>query len=406
MKIKEAFDELLSHVSFDKKLNSLVLEQNSYLLTKNENHVNLFGSKLIGCYPVYYTLTDREMFFEYVFQVDSQQVESAINKITTINKEYKVSGDPVQLICFYSSHRYLSNSKLNKNDAIEFSKNILDYVNYRTLIVHVSRYFKYPISMEKAISLTEKLSNKFLIKRLKNWNEYCQYRSSEFLKSKFYNVLVKFDDDNKIIAGINDLYSRTKDTMKNIYRIFLETLNEKDSIIKIKSQIEVNVEGEETLADKTHQYENIIYQVIYKLQNKTDFIDSRIIDITVSAVKNVSPKYINDFFSYMYDYYTSSKSNYENTVNIISKILIDIFKYLNSKDINPLEDSIKTIVNAALGYILFARGEDIDITAIKNEVFKYIKDVFKHANKHITERNINNIRNAFMLYIIILAFKN
>ena len=197
MKVKQALDLLFQEQEFNTDLYKKIVRNNIEFITRTKDHKQLFGSKLLGCFKLSYTMFDKDIFYSNLFDIDSEEVIKQIEKINTINKSFKIARDDINLVTFYIAHRFLINEKLSKDKRLEYAKEILNYFSYRTLILISSNYFVYPISEEKAVTLSEKLSNRYIIKKLKNWNDYCQYRSEEYLDSKFLTLLIKFDKDQE-----------------------------------------------------------------------------------------------------------------------------------------------------------------------------------------------------------------
>lgn len=399
MKVKEVLDSLIGEYDYDTRLYRAIVKNNIEFISLDSERRNLFGGKLIGCYYVKYTAYDKDLFYSNLFDLSYDVVVNEVNKISTIPKNFKVARDDINLVCFYIAHRFLTNKDLTKEQQFEYAKEILNYFNYRTLVLLSSNYFIYPISEEKAVTLIERLSNKYLIKKLKNWNEYCNYRSEEYLNSKFRDLLVKFNQDNDLPNAISDLYNRTKEAIKNIYRELLDML-EKDEIIRSNKSVIEDVEGELVLAEKIQTPETYIDRLESALVDKTIFIKPSYIDVTVSIIDSVSKKQLEELLNLIVDYIYIDKSKYNEVVTIFKDYIVNIIEYLRdkNKDIAASNDIID-IINTILGNLLYARGTDLTITKIKEKMDKEIKKIYKHFKVKFSNKTLNNIRNALFVYI-------
>lgn len=403
MNAKQALDELFSNYNFDTAFYKKLVYNNIEFITKNNEHRQLFGSRLIGCFHVKYTTYEKNIFYNNLFNLETEDVVKAIDKINTINKTFKIARDDINLVTFYIAHRFLSNENLSKDKRIEYAKEILNYFSYRTLILLSSMYFVYPISEEKALTLTEKLSNRYVIKKLKNWNEYCQYRSEEYLNSKYMDFLIKFNKDIDLPNAINDLYGRTKDTLKNIYIEFMDML-EKDEIIKSKSNVVSDIEGQEVILDKLNTPEVYFSKVESLLSDKNSFIKKDLIDVTIDIVNTVSFKNLEEALSYILDFSFKDKDSNIAVREFINDVLINCIEYLHRNNIYLSKGSnVLAVINHVVGNILFARGTDVDINKLKEKGDKLIKTVYKSSKKYITDRNVKNMRNAIYVYIVLVA---
>lgn len=404
MKAKEAFDKLFEGVKFDSSLYKKILHTNIEFITRNEEFTRLFSGRNIGCYLLKYTMYDKNIYYDSLFGLEADDVIDTIKDISTIPKSFKVARDDINLAIFYIVHRFLSNKDLSEKQRLEFAKETLNYFSYRTLVLISSNYFIYPISEEKATSLTERLSNKYLIKRLKNWNEYCQYRSDEFLDNKFRKLLDKFDNDDELSKAISDLYIRTKDTIKNIYSEFMIML-EKDEVIKSKGSTITDLEGDTKLIDKIDTVDVYMTRLEHLLVDKSSLVKREYINAVIDIVNSVSYTNLEEVLGYIVNYSFDSKNNYKKVHDLFKEIIINAVDYLQRNNVftNKKLDIVMAI-NYLVGNVLYARGDELDVHKVKTNIEKLIKDLYKLNKNKITDRNIKNIRNGVYLYVVLRAF--
>jgi hypothetical protein len=399
--VKETLDKLFKHINFNKNLYKKLVYTNIEFISKTPDHKNLFGSRQIGCHYLKYNISDKDDFYSSLFNLDYETVSEAIKSITTVPDAYKIARDDINLVCFYMAHRFLTNQELKENDREEYAIEALNYFNYRTLVLISANYFIYPISEEKAVSLTERLSNKYLIKRLKNWNEYCQYRSKEYIDSKFKDLLISFSDDKELPNAINDLYNRTKDTIKNIYSELIDMVQSQEYIRSKKSVVN-DIEGQEVMLDKignTQTYYNSIESVF---SDKQTFIRSSYIDVITDIINSVSYKQLYTCLEYLYDYAHSGSKNYEEVIKFMHDVLDNSVEYLlKNKIILNSNSDVISVLNLIIGNVLYSRGENTTINHVKDRAEELIKKVYAFSKDTASSRNVKNIRNAVFLYILL-----
>ena len=100
------------------------------------------------------------------------------------------------------------------------------------------------------------INNKFILKKLRNWNNLLKYRTKDILPNGLHYKTLQTLDINKTQKTVADLYTRLKDIFKNIYPIIIEVKNS-NSVIKSTSLIESDAENEESFK------ENIVYTDSY-----------------------------------------------------------------------------------------------------------------------------------------------
>lgn len=401
MKTKEVFDSLFKNFKFDTAFYKKVVRNNVEFITRDEEHKNLFGSRLIGSSKITYTFKDKNIFYSNLFDIETSDVVDAIEKITSINKSFKIARDDINLVCFYIAHRFLSNKDLSDDKRLEYATEILNYFSYRTLVLISSNYFVYPISEEKAITLIEKLSNKYTIKKVKNWNEYCQYRSDEYLKSKYLSFLVKFTDDAAIPNAITDLFGRTKDALKNIYSDFIDMM-ENDDIITSKKNVMNDVDGKEVIMDRLGTPESYYIKLEGIVTDKSIFIKREYIDVTIDIIESVSYTELEKTLEMTLEYMNKSKGNHDEVMTYFKDVLSNSITYLTDNKIFIHKNtSVLKMINTLVGNILYARGTDISINDIKEKGDKLVKIIYKFCKEPIADRQIRNIRNALYVYVLL-----
>lgn len=404
MHVKQALDLYFKDVRFDTALYRRLMTNNIEYITRNQEHTQLFSGRNIGCYYIKYTQYDKNIFYNNLFNLDYDDVVEAIDPIDTIPKNFKIARDDVNLMCFYIAHRFLSNPDLSEKQQLEYAKEALNYFSYRSLVLITSTYFVYPISEEKATSMTERLSNKYIIKKLKNWNEYCQYRSEEYLNNKYLDLLKKLNNDDDLPNAISDLFGRTKDTIKNIYQEFVDMLEGGD-IIKSKQAVVKDIDGDEQLADRIEHIQKYINHVDTMLSDKTAMIRKDHITVVVDILANLSYKDLHDALSHIFEYCHSDRKSYDTTTAYLKEILVNALDYLQRNEIylhsktNTLE-----VMNAIVGNVLYARGTEVSVHKVKEDGERFLKAVYKFRKVSLSDRTLKSVRNGLYLYVVLIAF--
>jgi hypothetical protein len=108
--LADVFDEHFKHVKFDSKLaRNIYLYQIGYI-NRNREHLEFFGSNLLGVHVVRFKDSDVLKLFEEVLDVDFLSLSDDLKKVSSINQDYKVSSDVLNLTSMYLIHRFLTSS--------------------------------------------------------------------------------------------------------------------------------------------------------------------------------------------------------------------------------------------------------------------------------------------------------
>ena len=404
MKIKESLDLLFKDISFDSKLINAIERFNIRYILSNKEIKDFMGGRLIGCFYVSYMQRDKEYFYDDLFRLDYKtEVLKAIKDITTIPSSFKVARDDINMICFYIAHRFLSNKELKKEERDQGARAILDYFGYRTLVLISHQYWIYPITKDKAQSVLEVLSGNYLITSLKNWNAYVKYRSQNYLdNAKAYTLITKFEPDKDIPNLIVGLLNGHKSTVKSIYEEFIN-LDETNFIRSSKNVVKDN-EGRMILLDKLSSPTMYANKVKDALIVKNTFVRRTLVEASTSIVTAVSQEQLDTCLGLVVDYAASSPKNFKEVGKFVEDFMADVIAYLQSDRINLSEDSnVVEVVSKITGNLLYARGTDISITAIKERGEKLIETAYKKGKTSIGNRLLLAQRNAFCVYLLLLA---
>ena len=403
MDAKEVLDQLFEGVEFDKAFIDKLIRINISFTTTNTDIRDMLGDKLLGCYHLSYTQYHKNIFYEDLFDYLSyDEVMKAINKITSIRRDFKIARDDINLVCFYMVHRFVKNKKLSKEDQKTGCIEAFNYFGYRTLILMNNKYWIYPITQDQARTVYESLSGNYLITQRKNWNDYVHYRSEQYYNSKLMEIVKNFTDKKRLPNAINDLYGRYNDMVKNIYREFMYL--EDNDYIKSNKTVVKDLEGHDVLLDRLSDPIKYIDKILDALVSRTTFIKESLIEITSSIVTSVSQDQMEQCLQVVSDYYHSSPKNTKAVAEFVEDFMTDSLAYLqaNKLFINNKSNIIE-IINVVVSNLLYSRGAGISITAVKLRGEKLMEQIYRKERVNISKRNLTNVRNGFCVYILLLG---
>lgn len=402
--VKDAMDAVFEGVVFDREFINKLIRVNIAFTTSNKEVISLLGDRLIGCYSLSYTQYHKNCFYEDLFDgLSYNEVVDKIKTITTVRRDFKIALDDINLTCFYMLHRFLTDSKLKDADKHLGALESLNYFGYRTILMMNNKYWIYPITEDKARTVFESLNRGYLITKMKNWNEYVYYRSTEYLKGTWIKIAREFKDDLKLPNAINDLFGHYNSTVKNIYRAFEKI--EKDDFLKSSKNIVTDVQGREVLMDRINDPQKYVDSVIDLFVDSRSFIRSEVIEVTMSIIDSLSARNIQDCLEMVLDYYYSSPKASKEMNAFVEDFITDSLEYLQSKRFSITDrTNVVDIINIVVGNLLNSRGANITITHVKERGEKLISEIYRKNHASISNRNLAAMRNAFCVYLLILAF--
>lgn len=322
--IKETMEKYYNKVIVDDELLSKVISTRLAWINKSPEYSEFLGSNYIGVHNVVYSEEDESIFFNDLLEIDQVLLKQDINNTKGIDKTFQVTSNPFYLTCVYFCYKTYK-SKLPNDKKILLIKNFYYFFAYKVITSIFSHFFsKYKPTEPQMRMVVERMSNKFLLKRLGSWNEVLEYKAGSLLPNGLhYQRLLKLNSDN-IVRIISTLQVELKDMIKNIYSILME-VNEDNESVKSASNSFIDESGNEKIQDITYNPDK--YPTYLKSISgiPNDFVNYDLIYLIASLTNKLTEEQIKKMILLLTEF---EKRDY-----IIDVICKECFNYLYSKGI-------------------------------------------------------------------------
>lgn len=251
-----------------------------------DEHPLTLNSQMFGVNKFIFTSRDRQLFFDLIGYSEGDIVK-VIDKIPSINNEFKVISDAFNIMSVYVAHLILT-SKLTANLKHDTVISILNYMQYRFIGSAVNHYFPHGSSYEIMQTVIESLSMKFSVRQEGSWKKVVNSRSESlaFDTRAHHATLLKFDSDKDILYLISDTSTRIRSQLKIITAAYYDMKNT-DNVISSHSST-TTIEGEKVLRERDGSYEMMSSSVFHKVLNKSTFVDERYIRMVQNSVPRLN----------------------------------------------------------------------------------------------------------------------
>ena len=322
--IKDTMEKYYSKIIIDDEFLSRVINTRIAWINKNSDYSEFLGSNYIGVYNVVYSEEDEAIFFNDLLEVDQTLLKEDINNTKGIDKSFQVTSNPFYLTCVYFMHKTYK-SKLPNDKKVLLIKNFYYFFAYKVITSIFSHFFaKYKPTEPQMRMVIERMSNKFLLKRLGSWNEVLEYKAGSVLPSGLhYQRLLKINSDN-IVRVVSSLQVELKDMIKNVYSLLMEVIEDNEAI-KSASNSFIDESGNEKLQDITYNPEKypIYLKSIVGIPN--DFINYDLIYLIASMTNKLTEEQIKQIMILL--------TQFEKRDYVIDVMCRECFNYLYSKGI-------------------------------------------------------------------------
>ena len=397
--LRYTFDEVFAHVKFDYKLQKAIHSLQVGFVNKNEEHMHFFGGCLLGVQVVRFTAKNNDDIFD-TLGVDEESLTAKVRMITTINHDFVVSSDILNLTLMYCVYRFKASLALNRDARELGARDCLLLFLYRCMTSLLSNYFKYPADPKIAQATYNTLSNKYLIKKMGSWQEVFLYRANEALNDEGIHGITfnKFDSDEGIVITINDIRNRIKDMVKNIYAVF-KKVHVSGEKVHTTTATGIDSEGIDIIKDRLNGPDIYNAYIMKILADKNSFIKEELLAVIDGIQPNSQLKALRHTLEWL-----SVHIHHEHTdlvEKFIKLVLTYTIQYLYSNEIvlKQYNDMLSLTV-AIKNLYMSSRASDESLLEIR-ELGKHI---VVYSENISNEQNIATIRNGVILYICLRAF--
>ena len=399
--IKSIFDKHFAKVKFDSTLSKRIYSFRVWFLNQNSSHLEFFGSNLLGVHVLQFRDSDYYRFFSEILEVDHDLLKDELYSLDTIDPSYKVSSDIYNLTCFYLIHRFYTQSELPDKTRENACLDSALLFFYRCTQALMSAYFRYPADPKLAEAAFARLSHKFLIKKLGTWGKVMDFRAKElFDKTSIHLPTFKsFRPDESVVYAINDSQGRIRSMMKSYAEVFYAAHEENDRLGS-SSSIVTDLEGKESVKEKTKSVESTVVYVGQLLIDEHAFVRKEYINVIQSVNKNTSSRMIENALRYMCQIYKDNQKT-KTVSDLVSRIVIYSF-YLIDTDIKPKSyRDLPVILSKLKNLYLSSRSQDEDLVEIRDQTLKIVEESVGKEKYH--KSLLMATRTSVILYISLLA---
>jgi len=385
--IKDVYKHHLANVKFDMKLYAAIRAFRIGWSVKSSDYIDFLGGNLIGLQDIRYSSLDDETFFNDVLGIDHKILKMDLHRLKGINIAWKVSSNPTYLTLVYLMHAFIKSKDIGKHEQAVLDELYYIYA-YKTIGSLISHRFKHNTKVSIAKATYERLSNRYILKKVGSWQKLFEYRAGDVDNKKglHYNNISKLDTDKAVIIT-NDLRGRVNDVFKNIYGVMMEIVNGDLNVINNSSLNTTNHDGEESIAaitDRPDKYINYIKDIIGK---PTDFINNDVLVLTTSVMSNTDADLVKKALIDL----SSNKLDKE-LVDGLNTIILNSISYLKHNGIeNNYVDNLMEVLMSLKGYWSSSRITEESSIAVKHMLNKRIVKSINKKTKWLVVTIVINV---------------
>jgi len=397
--IKQWLEKHFVHVKFNAPLAKAIRAYKLSYLTASSDHIEFYGDGLIGVNNVWFKTSFENRLFNSILSIDRHSLledlkdvddDGASKLVPAIVPSRKVSGDIYNIVLLYMVYRFKTSSLSDKlKDAVV--RDLLELYCYRTLSAIHSNSFRYLGRLEIARATYNQLNNKFILKRLKTWGAYVQYRVDIMLQNSKNrrDILNHLNNDNDALFIIINASNAIRSTFKVMYQLYLDIKDSGD--YAATNTLLATLDDEKVITDVIN-LDTTVNQLSLAFAGQS-IANTAITDVVVATVPRVKPQHVNKLINEL-------SNNYLTYKELLTTLLVNIISYTYNH-IQKLDTSTTSDVSALLKSIsnVFwsTRSSHPTLLAVRKDGLELIDK----AMPSIGEQAKIKLRSALIIYIIV-----
>lgn len=396
--VKEIFDSVVKDLEYDKHLVEQLHRYKQNFINRNKEHASFFGGNLLGVQVVRFTPADRNNWFDYIVKADEQVLEERIHALPSINVEWFISSDVMNLSCIYIAHK-LYHSALPASVKLSAMSDVFLILQFKFITSIMGNFFRYPANKQVAEATYAALNMKFILKEKNNWLGLLQHRCNEILSrsSPHYNALTMMDSDKQVVDMLNAIHGAIKGYIKNIREVMEKVRITGSKVNSVSSVLSVN--GEEILKDRTkgpQVYTGYLKSII---ADRNSFIKEELVMVITKIMPSSSYVHLRSALEHISANYF--KADHKKIDEIASLTVIHAYFYLadNKTTIRSTMDLANILVKLKGAYTS-SRSTDPDLLRLR----ELVEEVIRPAIHSKTEAVVASNRTAVLLYLILRTY--
>lgn len=406
MNIRQVFESHCAHLKIDRRLVQKIKKYEQDFVHKNQSHINFFGGVLMGVDPVRFTSIDQLNWMNDILGIDEGPIETDILNLPIFAENesiWHVSSNPMNLSCFWLTHKFLTSRTLNKNDAYEGALACIMVLHYKFFTSILTNMFsKYNADPAIAQATYMSLSKRFGLKALGSWGELIRHRSETVIDKKelHYNRILNFEPDEDVVYMLNDTQGRVKSILNAIRDRFSEIQNNPEMILKDSSNT-LEMDGVLKVRDKIRYVNGQIENILDSLSDYNSFVKEELVDITASVVRTMPKSALVKSLKYMVE--NRSKNADKDVEELIKTSMYHVFDYIQ-KNPNTMRGTtdVDGLVSRMLRVYQAPRASGEDVLKMR----ELAENIAHRATGSKNKVLLSAIRNAILTYILLRTFTN
>lgn len=397
--LKVVFDRHFKHVKFDQRLARGFYGAVISFMNKNQEHMEFFGGVLTGVQRVRFTSQEFNYVTDTLLKLDQQHLKRDFARAEAIVIERDIAGDLFNFILAYCAHRFWTSPLLSTTNRQKAARDVIMLSTCRSLAALMVKNFRYLVDINLATRVYDRMSRRFILKKVGSWKAYLEYRGDRVLDETYPHIqtMVTFGDGQAVVNWAVDTHNRPKETLKEIYDILVVALSENDRM-KQGSLITSDMEGEEVIVDKTGGTQALLDHLVRALPDEHTFIRHELLPLVLKVVRTAPPHLVEKTLKWLSDNALSAEGPAINTMLVDAANMA--FLYIDANELDGSNTDLGKILISLRNMFMASRAGSDEIEALRTNGSVFVERATGNKNGQV----VAAVRTAVFLYAWLRAY--
>lgn len=391
-------NEHLAHLHYNRALIKGLKDFANAFVSKNEDHINFFGSNFTGVYSIYFTTLDKNaLFIDVLGNVNDGKIRKEIRELPSVGATWVVATEPVTVVCMYLIHMFMR-SNLTEREIKEACLACGRIIHYKFLSSLTNYYFPYNVKEELALAAYTALSRKYTLKQEGTWYKTIDKRIEDLLytQTTWHEEIMAYGPDENLVKMFGDMQYRMRSMIKNIaevtYRLHDEGVGVDSGTIQIQTDDGLKIMDVTRLQGGYEQY------ILGIIPEPRALIKAELVTIIGNAITTMPEP---PLYEVLLDMSKRSLAADKKIDKFVRDIMIYVFTYLHEEgkgdaalsNLTQLIEKLKALLTAS-------KTTNPTVLNLRKEADAIVKKGCKTRSASA----LSGLRTGLILYIIIRTF--
>lgn len=388
----------VNNLKIDARLLRNIHNYKQQFINKNQDHVQFFANPFAGVYPVRFTTSDKNQWFDDIIDADDYVIAQRLKNVKGVDREWVRATDPFNISCLYLVYK-LINSNLSNRQKRDAIVDVITVLHFKLITSLDAYYFKYSVDPATAQAVYNSLSNKYSLKKYGSWLKVIESRAEDLMspKSIHRKALDTFHTTEAVIYAISDIQVRMREIYKGQYEV-LTQVRKSDAAIITKGNT-VTIEGDTIMRDlqrDEYKYRNYIERVA---MDARQFIKEDLVVVITHAIHTMPIEPFERALKHIPKVYgTPRGKDIERLVELVFLHAVSHISGDTTMSYNKVD--LPTIVNSLRRAYTVSRTKDELVLEMRELGTKIFKPIVRSRNDTV----VSAVRTGVCLYIALRIF--